>query len=512
MKQSIGKAYILGAGPGDPELITIKGLRLLKVADVIIHDHLINQSLLDYAKKDAEKVDVGKQVGKKLLEQKEINALLIKEARKGKVVVRLKGGDPFIFGRGGEEVEALALHDIPFEVIPGITSAIAAPAYAGIPLTHRKLASSVALVTGHEDPSKGISTVNLKKIAQSVDTVVCLMSMGNIEGVINQIRESGRSPETPVAVVERGTYVHQRVLQGNLRDIVSKAKKAQLKPPAVIIVGEVVTLRHNTSSWFESLPLFGKTIVVTRAIGQARSLINLFEQAGAEVIPFPTIEIAAPRSFRLMDKKISQIEEYNYIVFTSVNGVTGFLSRMKKLNKDLRCLNGITIAALGEVTAHLLKEYFLYPEIVPNTFTSKHLASEFKREDIKGKKVLLIRSEISSEVLPQQLRKLGALVDEVNAYTIKKPQADLKKVVHLFKNHQIDLITFTSPSTFTNFCSLMKGQLVAKLLKGVKVAAIGPVTKKEITKQGIRVPITAYPHTAIGLVDAIIAYYQLKRR
>ena len=511
MKKNIGKVYIIGAGPGDTGLITIKGLNFLKAADVIIYDHLINQNLLDYAKTGAKKVSVGKQPGKRILEQKEINKLLIKVAKESKMVVRLKGGDPFVFGRGGEEVEALVLHDIPFEVVPGITSAIAAPAYAGIPLTHRNLSSSMAVVTGHEDPTKESLTVNLKKIAQSVDTVVCLMGMGKIDDIIKQIKESGRSPETPVAIVERGTYSCQRVLEGNLKDILPKARKSRLKPPAVIIMGEVVKLRQ-TCSWFESLPLFGKTIVVTRARKQARSLTDLLEQAGAQVIPFPTIAVTPPGSFRLMDKAINHLTDYDYLVFTSANGVKGFISRMGTLRKGLSCLSGITIAALGEMTAEVLREYFLYPEIVPAIFTSKHLASEFKKEDVKGKNVLLLKSEISGDLLHHELKKMGAKVDEVNAYTIRKPQVNPEKVKNLFESHRVDLITFTSPSTFINFVSLMKGEPVSKLLKRVKVAAIGPVTKREITKQGIRVVITASPHTVLGLVDAIVSYCHSEKR
>jgi len=511
MKESTGRAYIIGAGPGDPGLITVKGLRLLKIADVIIYDHLINQHLLDYAKEGAKKVCAGKQVGKHILEQKEINRFLIKEVKKGKIIVRLKGGDPFIFGRGGEEVETLAQHGILFEVVPGITSAIAAPTYAGIPLTHRKLASSVALVTGHENAAKEIPTVNLKKIAQSVDTVVCLMGVGKMDSIIQQIRESGRSPETPVAIIERGTFADQKIIQGNLKDILPKIRKACVRPPAVIIVGEVVNLR-KTISWFESLPLFGKTIVVTRAKGQALPLIELLEQAGAQVILFPTIEINDPESFRLIDERIKHLKEYDYLVFTSANGVRGFLNRIQKLHKDLRCFNGIKIAVLGEMTAQVLRRHLLYPEIVPGFFTSKHLVEEFRKEGMNGKNVLLIRSKLSSNMLPSRLRRMGAKVDEVSAYTVKKPQSDSKNVLRLFKNHGVDIITFTSPSTFNNFCSLMKGQPMAKLLKGVKVAAIGPVTKREIAKHGIRIAITASQHTASGLVDAIIAYYQSKGR
>lgn len=510
MKTSMGKAYIIGAGPGDPGLMTVKGLHLLKIADVIVYDHLVNQNLLDYAKKEAKKIDAGKQTGKKILEQQEINKLLVQEAKKGKFVVRLKGGDPFIFGRGGEEVEALAQHGVPFEVVPGVTSAVAAPAYAGIPLTHRGLASSVALVTGHEDPSKKIASVDFKKIAQSVDTLVCLMGVGKIDDIIKQINESGKSPEARVAIIEQGTYSTQRVMHGTLKDILPKARKARLKPPAVIVVGEVVGLRQ-TNAWFESLPLFGKTVVVTRAKKQAQPFINLLEQAGAHVVSFPTIEVVAPDSLKSMDKGINCIKEYDYLVFTSANGVEPFISRMRRLRKDIRSLNGIKIAAIGEMTAHALREYFLYPEIVPETFTSECLAEEFKKEGIRGKHVLLIRSKLANDILPRQLKRMGAKVDEVSAYTVQKADVDTKKIKQLFMNREINLISFTSPSTFNGFVSLMKGESVAKLLKGVKVAAIGPVTKKAITGQGIKVAVTATKHTVPGLVDAILAHYQLRR-
>ena len=510
MNKSRGKVYLVGAGPGDPELITAKGLRCLKEADVIIYDHLINDRFLNDAPTKTEKVNVGKQVGKKVLEQKEINRLLIKEARKGKTVVRLKGGDPFIFGRGGEEAEALAHSSIPFEVVPGVTSAVAAPAYAGIPLTHRGVASSVAIVTGHEDPAKEVAAVNFKKIAQGVDTIVCLMGVGKMELIIDQIRKGGKSPETPAAIVERGTYAHQRVVEGRLKDIFSKAKKAGVKPPAVIVVGEVTQLR-NTIAWFESLPLTGKTIMVTRAKEQAGPFVDSLEQAGARVIPFPTIEIAMPKRLRAIDEVLGTLKKYNYLVFTSVNGVNAFLSHMHRLKIDIRCLDGITIAALGEMTAQVLRQHLLFPRIVPATFTSKHLAGEFKREKLTGKQVLLFRSEIANEILPRQLSRMGAQVKEVSGYTIRKPRVPTAQVKQLFKNGSIDLITFTSPSTFTNFISLMGGKPVKQLLKGTKVAAIGPVTKKEIVQHGVRVAVTATTHTVPHLAEDIITYYRAKK-
>ena len=511
MKKSAGKVYLVGAGPGDPGLMTMKGWRLIREADVIIYDHLVNDRLLDDIREETHMINVGKQVGKKILEQQEINKLLIREARKGKVVIRLKGGDPFIFGRGGEEAQALAGKGIPFEVVPGITSAIAAPAYAGIPLTHRGAASSVAIVTGHEDPAKEVTAVNFKKIAQSVDTIVCLMGVGKMEIILDRIRKGGKSPETPAAIVERGTYPHQKVVEGKLKDILSKSRKAGVKPPAVIVVGEVAQLR-TTIAWFESLPLAGKTVVVTRAREQAGPFIDALEQAGARVIPFPTIEITMPKGLKAVDGALGTIKEYNYIVFTSVNGVTAFLSHMHRLQKDIRCLDGSTIAALGEMTAQVLRKHLLFPKIVPTTFTSKHLAGEFKREALTGKRVLLFRSEIANDVLPRQLRSMGAQVTEVSGYTIRKPRVPTAKVKQLFKNGAIDLITFTSPSTFTNFVSLMKGEPVKQLLQGTRVAAIGPVTKKEIVQHGVRVAVTAAPHTVPHLLEDIIAYYRSKKR
>jgi uroporphyrinogen III methyltransferase/synthase len=337
------------------------------------------------------------------------------------------------------------------------------------------------------------------------------MGVGKMESIVDQIRKGGKSPETPAAIVERGTYAHQRVVEGNLKDILSRARKAGVKPPAVIVVGEVTQLR-NTIAWFESLPLAGKTVVVTRAREQAGPFIDSLEQAGARAIPFPTIEIALPKGLKAVDEALGRIKEYNYIVFTSVNGVTAFLSHMHRLQKDIRCLDGCAIAALGEMTAQALRKHLLFPKIVPTTFTSRHLARQFKREALTGKKVLLFRSEIANDILPGQLRRMGAQVTEVSGYTIRKPRVPTAKVKQHFRNGDIDLITFTSPSTFTNFVSLMGGEPVKQLLQGTRVAAIGPVTKKEIVQHGVRVAVTAAPHTVPHLVEEIIAYYRSKKR
>jgi len=450
MSKSPGKVYLVGAGPGDPGLITVKGMRLIGEADVIVYDHLVNQRILRYARPQARLIDAGKEAGRKVLEQEDISRLLVKEAKAGRMVVRLKGGDPFVFGRGGEECEMLAASHIPFEVVPGVTSAVAAPAYAGIPLTHRACASSVALVTGHEDPAKKAPTVDFKKLARAVDTVVCLMGVKTMERTVRELRAGGAPPHTPVTVIEQGTYPHQRVVEGTLDTIIARVKRKDIRPPAVMVVGKVAQLRRQIA-WFESLPLYNRTIVVTRAEEQADTLADLLEGAGARVICFPTIEIRPPRSHGRLDSAIRRLRDYHYLVFTSVNGVNAFVSRMEflKLKRELLC--GVTIAALGEMTAQALRTYGLTPCMVPAVFTSRHLADTFRDEQMRGKKALLVRSDIAGDLLPRELKKMGALVDNVCSYSIRKPQVKAGEVQRLFEKGNIDCITFTSPSTFVNF-------------------------------------------------------------
>ena len=511
MSASPGKVYIVGAGPGDPGLITLKAMRLIGEADVIVYDHLVNQRILKYAQPQARMIDAGKQVGHKMLEQAAINRLLVKEAKRGRTVVRLKGGDPFIFGRGGEECEALAVRGIPFEVIPGVSSAVAAPAYAGIPLTHRACASSVALVTGHEDPSKKTGTVDFQKLARAVDTVVCLMGVKTMDRTVRELKAGGALPHTPVAVIEQGTYPHQRVVEGTLDTIISRVKLQHIRPPAVMVVGKVAKLRRQIA-WFESLPLSNKTIVITRAEEQADTLTDLLEGAGARVICFPTIEIGPPRSYGKLDRALRRLQDYDYLVFTSVNGVNAFASRLKflKIKRELLC--GVTIAALGEMTAQALRTHGITPGIVPAVFTSQHLADTFRGAQMQGKKVLLVRSDIAGDLLPRELKKMGALVEDVNGYRIKKPQVKIGEMKRIFEKGLVDCITFTSPSTFVNFMSLLKGTPVKRILKKTAVAAIGPVTRREIAKHGIKVSITASPHTVFGLAKAIIAYHGAKKK
>ncbi|MCX7918559.1 MAG: uroporphyrinogen-III C-methyltransferase, partial [bacterium] len=362
--KNFGKVYLVGAGPGDPGLITVKGLECIKTADVIIYDYLANPKLLAYARPETELIYVGKKAGEHTLPQEEINALLIKKAHAGKTVCRLKGGDPTVFGRGGEEAEVLVQAGILFEFVPGVTSAIAVPAYAGIPVTHREYTSDFAVITGHEVPTKGSSSINWAHLATSVGTLIFLMGVGNLPLIVTQLLKHGRPKRTPVAIIRHGTTPKQETIVGTLADIAEKAKQNQFKPPAVIIVGDVVKLRDKLN-WFESNPLFGKRILVTRTRSQASEFVRVLESFGAEVIEFPTIEIIPPSNWRPLDKAIRNLANYDWVIFTSVNGVTYFFQRLAEKNLDSRLFRTARIAAIGPATAEALKEKGLIPDIVP---------------------------------------------------------------------------------------------------------------------------------------------------
>ena len=369
-----GKVYLVGAGPGDPGLITVKGFNCLRQADVIIYDRLIDSRILDDARPDAEKIYVGKARGYHSKEQKDINQLLVKRAQEGKTVVRLKGGDPFVLGRGGEEAEALAMSNCPFEIIPGLSSVTAVPAYAGIPLTDRRLASSFTVVTGHEDARKEKTSISWEKIAAGTDTLVCLMSVGNLVKVVEQLIKNGRPPSTPVAVIHQGTTLEQRTWVGNLGNIVAQAKQHEFKPPAVIVVGEVVRLRSQLR-WFDNHPLFGKRILVTRARHQANGLNRLLMEYGAVPVEMPVIEISPPPNGEELDQAILNLKSYHWVIFTSVNAVEVFSRRLHALNLDSRWLSGIRIGAIGPATARALEERGLHPDYLPETYTSQGFLS-----------------------------------------------------------------------------------------------------------------------------------------
>ena len=494
------KVYLVGAGPGDPDLITVKGMDCIEKADVIIYDHLINESLLESTYPDAERIYVGKSSNCHTKEQAEINQLMLEKSRQGKVVVRLKGGDPFVLGRGGEEAEFLARHKVPFEIVPGVSSAMAVPAYAGIPLTHRRLASSLAVITGHEDPSKETRSIAWDKLATGVDTLVILMGVHNLTHIVEQLIKNGRSPSTPVALIRHGTEQKQQTIVGNLENIVAKASEVDFEPPAVIVVGEVVRLREQLR-WFDTQPLFGKRILVTRSRHQASSLSKLLRKHGALPIEMPVIRIQPMVGTKELDQAIQDLEKYHWIIFTSSNGVAVFFRRLHALNLDTRCLKDIRIGAIGPATAKALEAQGIHVNYIPAEYTSKGIANGFEEQDIAGCRILLPRSAISDRELPQSLAQLGAEVHELAIYeaTLAIEAVSLGKQMLL--ENKIDVVTFTSPSTVVNLLTLLDGR--QGVVNRAKVACIGPKTAAKAAEAGLRVDIIAQESTIPGLVDAM---------
>lgn len=500
-----GKVYLVGAGPGDPGLLTVKGLDCLKQADVVIYDRLLDDSLLGAARPNAEKVYVGKSARCHSMEQEAINRLLVEKAQQGKIVVRLKGGDPFVLGRGGEEAEALAMNNVPFEVVPGVSSAVAVPAYAGIPVTHRRLASSFTVVTGHEAADKDESTIAWDKLSTGADTLVFLMATGNLGHIVDRLIQNGRPPSTPVAVIANGTSHRQQTLSGTLEDIVSQAKQENFQPPAVIVVGEVVRLRERLR-WFDNYPLFGKRILVTRAQHQASQLSQLLLKRGAVPIEMPAIEIQplpAPDEF---DQAILNLKDYHWIIFTSTNGVEVFFHRLYSLNLDARWLKDIRIGAIGSATASALEQKGLRADCVPKKYTSQSLLAQLQRHDKAGCRVLLPRADIAGKELTLGLARLGAKVDEVTAYRTTPDTWGVSQAKQMLLAGEIDIVTFTSSSTVTNLVAALgkKQEAMNKAL----IACIGPKTAATATKAGLRVDIVARKHTILGLLEAIEQHLQ----
>ncbi|MCL0103231.1 uroporphyrinogen-III C-methyltransferase [Dehalococcoidia bacterium] len=491
-----GRVYLVGVGPGDPGLITLKGLHCLEKADVIIYDHLVNKGLLNKVRQEAELIYVGKQAGVHLMPQEEINALLVARARQGKTVVRLKGGDPFILGRGGEEAEALAAEGIPFEIVPGVTSTTAAPAYAGIPVTHRGIFPSFAVITGHEDSPR---------IAANTDTLVFLMGVANLASITERLIENGRLPATPVALVQWGTTSRQHVVEGSLADIVSRAGEANIGSPAVLIVGEVVKLRHKLR-WFENKPLFAKRILVTRGREQAAALSEILSLEGAEPIELPTIEIKPVANGNLLDDVLSRLPEFHWILFTSVNGIESFFAHLHQHGLDSRKLHRLKVCAIGEVTATVLRRYGIQPDLIPPEYSSRGIIACLKEEGIKGKRLLLPCSQMVNEELVCGLSELGAKAEPVVIYhTLPAGRGDGEAKQLLIKG-EVDAITFTSPSTVRGLIALMAGH--AEALNKPIIACIGPVTAAAATESGLRVDIIARKYTIAGLVEALVERYQ----
>jgi uroporphyrinogen III methyltransferase / synthase len=501
-----GIVYLVGAGPGDPGLLTLKAKACIEKGDVIIYDNLANRIFLDYGKGSAERVYVGKEGGKHTLTQEKINELIVQKAQQGLTVVRLKGGDPFIFGRGGEEAQELVKAGILFEVVPGVTSAIAVPAYAGIPLTHREHTSTVAFITGHEDPTKETSDIAWDKLATCAGTLVFLMGVGNLPRIASSLMGHGRSPDTPVAVIHRGTVPAQRTVTGCLRDIAEIVEREKIRAPAVIAVGDVVQLRKGLN-WFEEKPLFGKRIIVTRAREQASGFLAALRDMGAEALEFPTIKVVPPESWEGLDRGIHEVEAYQWLVFTSVNGVKYFFDRLEPLDKDVRDLKGLKIAAIGPATAEAVKSKGLRIDLVPEEYRAESVVEAFRKEDIQGKRVLLPRAREAREILPRDLEKLGAVVDVVEAYRTVKPEEDKAGIQEMLQRGHIHMVTFTSSSTVSNFMDTFHGEPILDWMNEVAVACIGPVTAKRAEEKGLKVTLEPPEYTIPSFIKAIVQYF-----
>ena len=501
-----GKVFIIGAGPGDPGLITLRGAECIGQADVVVYDYLAGEELLRRARKDARLIYVGKKGGDHTLPQGQINRILVDEALQGMTVARLKGGDPFIFGRGGEEAEVLHEAGIPFEVVPGVTSAIAVPAFAGIPLTHRGYTSTVAFVTGHEDPTKGRSDINWAALA-GIGTLVFLMGVKNLANIARNLVEGGKAPETPAALIRWGTTPGQQTLTGTLADIAETAKKLGFKPPAIFVVGEVVALRPKLD-WFESRPLFGKGIVVTRPEEQAGEFARLLAAEGAQAILFPTIRIAPPARWDDADRALAGLDGYDWIVFTSANGVKHFFARLRDRGGDIRDLKGIRICTIGPATAAAVEAMGIRVDLVPDAYVSEGVVRAFEAVDLRGKRVLLPRAAEARDVIPEGLAKRGAAVDVATVYRTVRSKSRREDLQALLDAGRVDVVTFTSPSTVVNFRKIMgEGPLPEK----VRIACIGPVTAAAAKKLGYAVDIYQETFTIPGMVRSLIDYFAAQR-
>ncbi|MBI5632481.1 MAG: uroporphyrinogen-III C-methyltransferase [Nitrospirae bacterium] len=519
MEKKSGIVYLVGAGPGDIGLLTVKGLHCLRKAEVVIYDFHLNAQILNYIDRKAELIYAGKRGGHHTMTQDEINRAIVEKANKGKIVCRLKGGDPFVFGRGGEEAQELVKAGIAFEVVPGVSSSVAAPAYAGIPLTHRLYSSSFAVVPGYEDTTKEESAINWAKLATGVGTLVFLMAVKNIDEMTRKLIEHGRSPDTPVAVVRWGTRADQKTIVSTLKDIAALVKEKDILPPAVTIIGDVVNLRSELN-WYEKKPMFGQRILVTR---EHSGGFELLEELGAEVLEFSTIEIVPPASWNDLDKAIVQIGTYDWLIFTSANGVKYFFSRLFEKGVDIRNLHGIRICAIGTKTGTAVNQFGIRVDLVPDEFNAEGLIQAFIKEGsrlnsrdssdnselgtsniqpLQGMRFLLPRAAIAREIFPEELRKLGGSIDVPVAYRAIKPDYHGKRLKRFLKEGRITIATFTSAATFSNFREIM-GEDADELLKTVAIAAIGPVTAKAIESAGLKVHIMPKEATVEAMVNEI---------
>jgi uroporphyrinogen III methyltransferase/synthase len=501
-----GRVYLVGAGPGDLGLVTLRAKECMEHADVIVYDHLANPEMLGWARDDAEIIYAGKKAGEHALSQDEINKLLTEKARAGKEVVRLKGGDPFVFGRGAEEAKAIVDAGIAFEIVPGITSAIAGPAYAGIPVTHRAENSHVTFFTGHEDPSKLESAIDYSALAKLGGTQVMMMGVERLESITREMMGKGVRPDLPVALVRWATTGRQQTLTGTLENIARRAIEAEFEAPAVAVFGDVVGLRKHLN-WYEQRPLSGKRIVVTRTRKQAGALTSQLRVLGADVIELPTIRIEPPTDLREFGELVQDAHTYDWIVFTSPNGVDAFFEMFFKLYDDAREIGAAKIAAIGPATAQRVRDFHLHVDVQPDEFVAEAVVGEFRKQGgVENLRILIARAEKARDVLPRELSKLGAIVDEASAYRTVPETRDITGARRRFLEEGADLITFTSSSTVENFLALGLAWP-----KGIRVASIGPITSKTARDRGLKIDIEARRHDIEGLVEAIRKFFAAEK-
>ena len=502
MKQP--QVYLVGAGPGDPELITAKGLRCLQLADMVVYDNLVNTRLLEHTREGCEHVFVGKEAGRHSLPQEEIQELLVREAKEGNCVVRLKGGDPLVFGRGGEEAEALAKEGISFEIVPGVTAALAAASYSGISLTHRDHASAVTFITGHENPDKHEPRVDFAKFAQNGSTLCIYMGMGQLRSICERLIDGGLAADTPVAVVRWATLQKQQSVQGTIATIADIVDEAELGPPALVFVGPVVQTQ-KAIGWFEQRPLFGKRIAITRRKEQAGELRTALEQAGAEVLELPLIEIKEAVETETFDDVCSELWGYRWLVFTSPNGVRYFMKNFLEKFEDMRSLGLVRIAAIGDATAREVRKHYLRVDLIPEEATSEKLAEQLLAyETLESEKVLLVTGNRNRDVLHKALEEAGVIVDALPVYATELNDLSSNPDVERFRSEGCDALVFASSSAVQSFADQAASLQLAEGAKRPKGVSFGPITAEKMKQMHVPVDIVSKYASIPALVETLI--------
>ena len=506
-----GRVYLVGAGPGDPGLLTLKGARCLQEAEVVLYDELVDRRQLDLVPPACERIYVGKRGGHKSLSQDELDALLVAQGRQGRRVVRLKGGDPFVFGRGGQEALALAEAGVPFEVVPGVSAAMGVAAYAGIPLTHRGLAAAVVLVTGEEDPAKAHSSVDWEQLARFAGTLVIFMGNRKLAALCQALLKGGRAPQTPAAVIEWGTWPRQRSAISTLEHLAEEARRQQIAPPSLAIIGEVVSLREQLN-WFEGRPLFGRRVLVTRSREQAGPLQALLEDQGAEVSLLPLLELAPPDDWRELDHCLDQLPQFAWVVFASPNSVEYFWERLRQRGQDTRAFGPAQVAAVGKATAERLRTRGLEPDLLPADQSQEGLVAAFAGLEVEGRQILLPTSAIGRTLLAEELTRRGAQVRQVATYQNRPPEPSQVELPPALVEDRIEVVIFASPSSVSHFLVVLGEERARQVLAQVAIACIGPTTAGAVAELGLSAQIQPADSSVPALVEAICAHYREQGR